>query len=71
MMQKYQIYLVPRVGKKRASHIWLEGDTACRMVSTGGLVRTDKYLAVDSLAPLNPPSYHYKLCAMCQNVKGE
>jgi hypothetical protein len=39
-------YLLRTSGKKLARakpHIWCDGDTACRMFSTGGIRRKDDY----------------------------
>jgi len=63
-MKPYVEYLVPKSGK-RATHVWVERDTACRMYSTGGLRRTDKYDIVDRA---ERHKNHRKICAMCLNA---
>ena len=50
-------YLI-RSNSKKPAHIWIDGDTACRMVSTGGIVHTHKYVKVNEL--------DRRVCKMCQ-----
>ncbi len=56
------VYLVPKSGR-RASHIWDGNDTACRMYSTGGMRRIDKY---DVIGDWRAHRNHRRLCSMCQ-----
>ena len=44
-------------GKKPRAHIWINGDTLCRMFSTGGM-RPDKYRLVDRTDDM-------VICSMC------
>jgi len=52
-------YLIRSRGGKKAAHIWDGEDTACRMASTGGLIRS-KYAVWDSTCG-------FEICQMCQN----
>jgi len=52
-------YLIRAKGEKVAAHLWRDGDTACRMWSTGGMNHQRDYRVLDS------PGAH-KICTMCQ-----
>jgi hypothetical protein len=45
--------------KNTAAHIWVNGDTACRMLSTGGIKKGKKVLHEDH--------GDRRVCLMCQN----
>ena len=48
--------------KSTAAHIWVGSDTACRMLSTGGMKRGGK--------KVHKESGERRICVMCQsNVK--
>lgn len=51
-------YLFNKKRKNTAAHIWIDGDTACKMLSTGGLRLGKKVLH----------SHHdgRRVCAMCE-----
>jgi hypothetical protein len=53
-------YLYNSTKKHTAAHIWVDGDTACRMLSTGGMRRGAKKLFSDYGTR--------RICAMCQAV---
>lgn len=54
-----EAYLV-RKRKPRVAHIWIDTDTACRMYSTGGLMKK-KYIVAYGATSL-------PICTMCGNV---
>jgi hypothetical protein len=53
-------FLVKNDGKKSAVHVWTEGDTLCRMASTGGL-DLKRYVTVTELDQAD-------ICHMCEVV---
>ena len=72
------MYLIKRgnnVGKKWVAHIWkgdypesMDGDTACRLWSTGGIKRKEKYLVTPVPLHISPKAVKTELpiCFMCQ-----
>ena len=52
-------YLYNKNKKNTAAHIWNEGDTYCRMLSTGGLKM--------GLRIVNNELDDRRVCVMCQN----
>ena len=52
-------YLIKKNGSNVA-HLWDDGDTYCRMYSTGGLAK-NKYVVVKNRGEKT-------ICAMCNNV---
>lgn len=52
-------YLYNKKKQGTAAHIWLGDDTACRMVSTGGIRRGKK--------EIHRELDHRRVCLMCQN----
>jgi hypothetical protein len=56
-------YLVNKSKKSGRAHLWDEGDTYCKMYSTGGL-RKKRYEVVDD-------KEDKEVCLMCQNVWNE
>ena len=55
------LYLV-RKKKPKVAHIFIDGDTACRLYSTGGLAKR-RYR-------MSPDPYDQPICVMCANVAG-
>jgi hypothetical protein len=53
-------YLYNANKKNTAAHIWADGDTVCRMLSTGGMRRGAKKLFADHGTR--------RICAMCLAV---
>lgn len=58
-MEKIKQYLLNPKKKKSAAHIWVGSDTACRMYSTGGMVKIKQKVFNQ---PLGKP-----ICLMCTN----
>jgi hypothetical protein len=62
----YMNYLVPRKNNSHKAHLWdesvydVQGDTYCKMFSTGGLSKK-KYIVADK--PLG-----HEICSMCNAV---
>ena len=56
-------YLVNKSKENGRAHLWDEGDTYCKMYSTGGL-RKKRYEVVDD-------KEDKEVCLMCQNVWNE
>jgi hypothetical protein len=56
-------YLVNKNKESGRAHLWDEGDTYCKMYSTGGL-RKKRYEVVDD-------KEDKEVCLMCQNVWNE
>jgi hypothetical protein len=54
------MYLIRKRGKKNSAHIWTGEDTACRMYSTGGMLK-DRFELRDE------PGEH-RICTMCVSV---
>ena len=52
-------YFYSKDRKGTAAHIWDDGDTACRMLSTGG-IKVGKRTVHNELD-------HRRICLMCQN----
>lgn len=52
-------YLVRIRGSHPRAHIIVNGDTACRMYSSGGITANQKYQFVDKLRD------HHRLCTLC------
>lgn len=77
------MYLIKRgaiPGKKWVAHIWhgdypksLDGDTACRMWSTGGIRNKHKYLIAPNPIHISPNAQKTELpiCQMCQTNEGK
>ena len=61
-MDKNNQYLLNPKKKKSAAHIWTGSDTACRMYSTGGMVKRKQEVVSQ---PLGKP-----ICQMCINSLG-
>lgn len=55
--------LIDKAPHKRAAHLWLGNDTACRMYSTGGM--KSKY----GYAVVTVSNFTGKLCHMCQHTR--
>lgn len=59
-------YLVPRMQNKKRAHLWIEsptgvdGDSWCRMYSTGGMAKK-KYIVADK-------TLGHEVCQNCINV---
>lgn len=59
-------YLVPRINNKKKAHLWdesiydIQGDTFCKMFSTGGL-KQKKYIVTDK-------PFDHEICTMCRTV---
>jgi hypothetical protein len=53
-------YLIRKNGTKQKAHVWLGGDTVCRMWSTGGLKR-DRFEVRDDRG-------EREICHMCKSV---
>lgn len=51
-----------RKKKPKVAHIFINGDTACRLYSTGGMNKS-RYIK-------SPDANGKPLCLMCQNVSG-
>ena len=56
-------YLINLNKQKSRAHLWYDGDTYCKMYSTGGM-RKKKYAVHDS-------TNNREICLMCQNVWNE
>ncbi len=53
-------YLIRKKGWKNRAHLWIGGDTACRMYSTGGLGRNAKHRYAVHDTPRGR-----QVCSMC------
>lgn len=49
--------------KQTAAHIWVDGDTVCKMLSTGGLKPGKKQI--------HDETYGKRICQMCQTNFGK
>jgi hypothetical protein len=54
-------YLFNTKKAKSRFHLWINGDTACRMYSTGGLQPTQETWLITETPPSNK-----QVCQMCQ-----
>lgn len=54
-------YLLDVRKRKRRAHIWTGSDTVCRMWSTGGMRRRNRYEVKDE------PGEH-EICQICKSV---
>ena len=62
-MEKIKQYLLNPKKKKSAAHIWIGSDTACRMYSTGGMVKTKQEVFSQTFGK--------PICLMCANSHKE
>lgn len=46
---------------KAPAHLWVEGDTLCRLWSTGGIQNKENFRILDKVGD-------HKICLMCRNV---
>jgi hypothetical protein len=54
------MFLIRTTGQNQKAHIWVDGDTACRMWSTGGLKKYRFAIKTDR--------GNHKICHMCKQV---
>jgi hypothetical protein len=54
-------YLIRSKGKNKAAHYWKDGDTLCRMWSTGGIDKRRAYAVFEN-------SQGLRICHMCGQV---
>jgi hypothetical protein len=53
-------YLYRRSEKSKVAHVWLDVDTACRMWSTGGIVKRSRFTVSENYGAR-------KVCVMCKS----
>jgi hypothetical protein len=54
-------YLIRKTGKKVKAHLWINGDTLCRMWSTGGLKQ--------SRFEIRDDRGEHEICHMCRTAR--